>query len=126
MQYVVTLRGERARLLRQLLERHATELAARKDDLRSSVDGMEAVEDLESSMMRESRGLGAAMAAIQSRTVQLIESSLRRLESGKYGRCSDCNRPTAWARLKALPFADACRDCQERRDQAKGAFPILV
>jgi RNA polymerase-binding transcription factor DksA len=126
MQYAVTLRGERARLLRQLLERHATELAARKDDLRSSVDGMDAVEDLESSMMRESRGLGAAVAAIHSRTVQLIESSLRRLESGKYGRCGDCNRPIAWARLKALPFADACRDCQERRDQAKGAFPILV
>jgi hypothetical protein len=30
MQYAITLRGERARLLRQLLERHATELAARK------------------------------------------------------------------------------------------------
>jgi DnaK suppressor protein len=126
MQYPVTLRGERARLLRQLLERHATELAARKDDLRSSVDGLDAAEDLESSMMRESRGLGAAMAAIQSRTVQLIETSLRRLESGTYGRCSDCNRPITWARLKALPFADACRDCQERRDQTDAAFPILV
>jgi len=126
MQDALTLRGERARLLQQLLKRHATELAARKHDLRRPLDGVDAVEDLESIMMRESRGLGAAVASIQSRTVQLIETSLRRLESGTYGRCSDCNRPIGWPRLNALPFADACRDCQERRDQADGAFPILV
>jgi hypothetical protein len=46
MQYAITLRGERARLLRQLLERHATELAARKNALRSSVEGVDAVEDV--------------------------------------------------------------------------------
>lgn len=126
MQSAMTLRGEPARLLRQLLERHATELAARKHDLRGPDKSVDVVEDLESSMMRESRGLGAAMASIQSRTVQLIEDSLQRLESGKYGRCCDCNSPIAWARLNALPFADTCRDCQERRDQTRGAMPILV
>jgi RNA polymerase-binding transcription factor DksA len=126
MQNPITLRAERARLLRLLLERHATELAACKHELRGSADGVDAVEGLESTMNRESRGLGAAMASIQSRTVQLIETSLRRLESGTYGRCSECDGPIAWVRLNALPFADACRDCQERRDQARGAFPILV
>lgn len=126
MQPTMTLRGDRSRLLQQLLERHATDLAACKHDLRGSVESVDAVEDMESSMMRESRGLGAAMASIQSRTVQLIEASLQRLESGKYGRCSDCNSPIAWARLNALPFADTCRDCQDRRDQTGGAMPILV
>ena len=127
MQNTDTLRGERARLLRQLLERHALELAARKHDLRGlTAESADAAEDSESSMVRESRGLGAAIASISSRTVQLIETSLRRLQAGTYGRCSDCERPIATARLRALPFADACRDCQERRDQASGAFPILV
>jgi DnaK suppressor protein len=127
MPNTITLQGERARLLRQLLERHASELVARKQNLRSlSAESVDVVEDSESSMVRESRGLGAAIASISSRTVQLIESSLRRLQAGTYGRCSDCHLPIATARLRAVPFADACRECQERRDQARGAFPILV
>jgi DnaK suppressor protein len=120
-------RTDRAKLLWSLLERHTSELAARKGDLRAlATESLEAVEDLESTILRESRGLGAAIASISSRTVQLIESALRRLERGTYGRCSDCDADIAWARLRALPFAEACRDCQERRDQATGAFPILV
>lgn len=118
-----TLGGERARLLRQLLGRHAMELSARKQDLRGlAADSVDAVEDAESRMVRETRGLGAAVASISSRTVQMIEASLRRLEAGTYGRCSDCGRAIAKERLRALPFADACRDCQERRDQASGAW----
>jgi DnaK suppressor protein len=120
-------RGDRGRLLRQLLRKYATELSARKHDLRGfSAEGIDPAEDSESSMVRESRGLGAAMASLSSRTVQLIEASLRRLQAGTYGRCVECEEPIASARLRALPFADACRDCQERRDQASGAYPILV
>lgn len=123
----VTHQSERTRHLRQLLERHTTELSARKQDLRGlTADGASAVEDSESSMIREWRGLGAAMASISSRTVQLIESAMLRLEAGTYGRCSECREPIASARLRALPFADACRDCQERRDKATSALPILV
>jgi RNA polymerase-binding transcription factor DksA len=123
MPKVKTLRGERARLLRQLLGRYAMELSARKQDLRGlSADSVDAVEDAESRMVREWRGLGAAMASISSRTVQMIEVSLRRLQAGTYGLCSDCEQPIAKERLRALPFADACRDCQERRDQASGTW----
>ena len=127
MRNLVMLQAERARLLRRMLERHAAELVARKHELRElCLEGAEAVEDLESSVLRECRGLGAAVASISSRTVQLIESALRRLQAGTYGRCSDCARRIPWARLHALPFADTCRDCQERRDHRGGAFPILA
>ncbi len=118
-----TLGGERARLLRQLLGRYASELSARKQDLRGlAADSVDAVEDAESRMVRETRGLGAAVASISSRTVQMIEAALRKLEEGTYGRCSDCRQPIGAARLRALPFADACRECQERRDQASGTW----
>lgn len=118
-----TLGGERARLLRQLLGRYAMELSARKQDLRGlAADSVDAVEDAESRMVRETRGLGAAVASISSRTVQMIEAALRKLEEGTYGRCSDCRQPIGAARLRALPFADACRECQERRDQASGTW----
>ena len=120
-------RGGRARILSCLLKRHAIELSARKEGLRSfHVESADVVEDTESSLVREAGGLSAAVAAISSRTVQRLETSLKRLRAGTYGRCADCDRPIGGARLRALPFADACRDCQERRDQARGAFPILV
>ena len=120
-----TPRGGREHLLHRLLERHAVELSALKQGLRSLVvESADVVEDTESCMVREERGLSAAVAAISSRTVQRLETSLKRLRAGTYGRCSDCNRPIGAARLRALPFADACRDCQERRDQAR--FPMLV
>lgn len=122
-----TPRGGRERLLTRLLERYAVELSARKEGLRSLYEETaDVVEGTESSLVREALGLGAAMAAISSRTVQRLETSLKRLRAGTYGRCSDCDRSIGAARLRALPFADACRDCQERRDQARGAFPILV
>ena len=127
MPYDDNLRGDRTRLLRQLLEWHASELSARKQDLRGlSTENTDVVEECESSIVREARGLGAAMVAISAHTVQLLETSLRRLRAGSYGRCSDCACPIATARLSAMPFADTCRDCQERRDQARGAFPIVV
>jgi len=110
-----------------MLERHAIELSARKQDLRSLyTESADVVEDTESIILREARGLGAAVAAISSRTVQRLENSLKRLRAGTYGRCSDCDAPIGTARLRALPFADACRDCQERRDQARGVLPILA
>ena len=127
MQSISALQGERARLLQRLLELHATELSAQKQGLRGiSADSALGVDAADSNMTRESRGLGAAVASISSRTVQLIEASLRRLHAGTYGRCADCGLPIASARLRALPFADACRDCQERRDQAGGAYPLLA
>jgi RNA polymerase-binding transcription factor DksA len=45
-----------------------------------------------------------------------IDSALERLESGHYGRCSDCGAEISAVRLRAMPFADSCRDCQELAD----------
>ena len=60
-----------------------------------------------------STGISAAVVEITSRTLQDIEGALERLESGTYGRCTDCGAEIPAARLRAMPFADRCRDCQE-------------
>jgi RNA polymerase-binding transcription factor DksA len=126
MRNAFSRRKERSSLLRRLLERHTVELIARKRELRGPMQAVEAAEAVDSSLAREARGLWAATASLSSRTVQLIEASQQRLQAGTYGRCADCGRPIASARLRALPFAEACRDCQDRRDQMVGAFPLLA
>lgn len=46
-----------------------------------------------------------------------VESALRRMEEGTYGICQACGRPIGVARLKALPFAALCLECQAKRER---------
>ncbi len=46
-----------------------------------------------------------------------IDESLRKLDEGTYGICEDCGDQISTERLKVLPFAIRCRDCQELKEQ---------
>ncbi|RLB07637.1 MAG: hypothetical protein DRG50_02220 [Deltaproteobacteria bacterium] len=46
-----------------------------------------------------------------------VEDALDRLEEGTYGYCEDCGRAIKLERLKVLPFAKYCVQCQERREK---------
>jgi len=46
-----------------------------------------------------------------------VDAALRRFENGTYGLCVECNKPIDTARLKALPSADLCMDCQRKRER---------
>ena len=41
-----------------------------------------------------------------------IELALRRIDSGEYGSCLQCEEPIAFARLQAQPYASLCIECQ--------------
>jgi RNA polymerase-binding protein DksA len=43
-----------------------------------------------------------------------IRSALAKIEDGTYGICDICRGPIKRARLKAIPFATLCVDCQGR------------
>src|SRR5215471_15292448 len=45
-----------------------------------------------------------------------INEALRRLEEGTYGNCFECGEEIAGPRLRALPFAVRCKDCEEERE----------
>jgi DnaK suppressor protein len=47
-----------------------------------------------------------------------IDTALRRLDEGLYGNCFECGDGIAEARLRALPFAVRCRDCEQSREAA--------
>jgi len=46
-----------------------------------------------------------------------IDEALRKLSEGTYGICEDCGDEISARRLKILPFAIYCTDCQEHREQ---------
>jgi DnaK suppressor protein len=54
-----------------------------------------------------------AVVEASASTVRGIEIALGRLKTGTYGACQDCGSRIPSARLRVLPFAVRCRDCQE-------------
>ncbi len=48
--------------------------------------------------------------------VQLIDDALERLREGSFGVCLDCESAIAKARLKAVPWAPYCIDCQRQQE----------
>ena len=60
-----------------------------------------------------------ALIQMKSETLTKVDAALRRLEEGSYGDCFECGDEIAEARLRALPFAVRCKDCEEAREMAQ-------
>jgi len=60
-----------------------------------------------------------ALIQMKSETLTKIDAALRRLEDHTYGDCFECGDQISEARLRALPFAVRCKDCEEARETAE-------
>jgi DnaK suppressor protein len=61
--------------------------------------------------------LDVRLVEIASATLQSIDRAIERLSSGQYGWCVRCQRRIASARLRAMPFASSCRECESARER---------
>jgi len=60
-----------------------------------------------------------ALIQMKAETLNKINEALSRLEDGTYGHCFECAEEIAQPRLRALPFAVRCKDCEEAREMAQ-------
>lgn len=60
-----------------------------------------------------------ALIQMKAETLNKINEALSRLEEGTYGRCFECAEEISEQRLRALPFAVRCKDCEEAREMAQ-------
>ena len=60
-----------------------------------------------------------ALIQMKAETLNKINEALSRLEEGTYGHCFECGDEIAEQRLRALPFAVRCKDCEEAREMAQ-------
>ena len=60
-----------------------------------------------------------ALVQMKAETLNKINEALSRLEQGTYGDCFECGEEIAAARLRALPFALRCKDCEEAFEMAE-------
>jgi DnaK suppressor protein len=59
-----------------------------------------------------------ALIQMKSETLIKVNEALRRLDENTYGNCFECDEEISEARLRALPFAVRCKDCEEARENA--------
>ena len=58
-----------------------------------------------------------ALIQMKGETLQRVREALERLDAGEYGYCAECGGDIAEGRLRALPFAVRCRECEESQEQ---------
>jgi DnaK suppressor protein len=87
------------------MENHSSKLAHVLDSGESSEADIQ--EDIE-----------FALIQMKAETLSKIDEALGRLEEGAYGNCFECGSEISEQRLRALPFAVRCKDCEEARETA--------
>ena len=96
----------------------------------------EVLDTVESAEADIQEDLEFALVQMKSETLNKINDALVRLEQGNYGNCFDCGEEIAEKRLRALPFAVRCKDCEEAREvkqqrdrlmaQRRGAASLFI
>jgi len=109
-------------------------LEARQGELQAEVQGKirgvraegswggkvnEVLDAVESSEADIQDDLEFALIQMKSETLNKVNDALARLDHGDYGNCFDCGEEIAEKRLRALPFAVRCKDCEEAREVAQ-------
>ena len=104
-----------------------TEVQGKMRDVRS-MDGKdrEVLDQGESSEVDIQEDIEFALIQMKSETLTKIDAALRRLEEGTYGNCFECDEEISEARLRALPFAVRCKDCEQARETAEQRDRMLA
>ena len=69
--------------------------------------------DLENTLHRD---IQITVARMKVADLQRIEGALVRMEKGAYGKCFDCGKEVSERRLRAVPHALRCGDCEKERE----------
>jgi len=84
---------------------------------------LDAVESSEADIQED---IEFALIQMKAETLQKIDEALSRLEEGSYGYCFECGEEISERRLRALPFAVRCKDCEEAREVAQQRERVLA
>jgi RNA polymerase-binding transcription factor len=116
-----------------------SEVQGRMRDVRaegagSAVQGV--LDAAESSELDIQDEIEFALIQMKAETLNKIDEALRRLEEGTYGYCFECGEEINEKRLRALPFAVRCKDCEQAREvkvqrdrlmaQRRGAASLFI
>jgi DnaK suppressor protein len=123
----VTMAPARYNELKRMLDERRNELQAavkgKMRDVRAEAvwggkqnEVLDAVESSEADIQED---IEFALIQMKSETLNKVTDALARLKQGEYGYCFECGEEIAEKRLRALPFAVRCKDCEQAREIAE-------
>lgn len=85
-------------------------------ELLRNTDTSEVRDPIDKAVDDEFDSIASGLAEIESRELERIEHALSQIQTGQYGLCEQCNRRIPLARLKVIPWATKCVQCQHNSD----------
>jgi DnaK suppressor protein len=114
-----------ATLKKQLLELREKTLAegpSKIEPNRKDASSVGVADEDEQALSEMMQTLASQRNKKQADILKQIDRALRKLESDPdmVGLCEDCEEEIAAARLKLMPYASLCAECQAKRDPKRG------
>jgi DnaK suppressor protein len=97
-----------------------------RDARTDGINEREVVDEVESSELDIQDEIEFALIQMKADTLSKIDVALRRIDGDNYGICFECGDEITGARLRALPFAVRCKDCEETREVAEQRDRVLA
>jgi len=120
---IISTADARERDLRQMLDERRREMEV---DVRTRVRGAradrasEVCDELDHSDAAMQEDFDFALIQMKAETLARVDEALARLDTGSYGCCVECGGEISEKRLRALPFAERCTDCEAKNEQVQG------
>jgi DnaK suppressor protein len=129
---VAVAEGTRYEELKRMLEERRREIVS---EVQGKIRGVradgadkphEVLDQGETSEVDIQEDIELALIQMKAETLNKIDEALARLEAGRYGVCFECGEEISEQRLRALPFAVRCKDCEEAREVAQQRERVLA
>jgi len=75
-------------------------------------------ESCEQETLAAQRDLAVQNLGRNSQRLREIRVALDRIQRGEFGHCAECDAAISEPRLRAVPWARHCRECQERMERS--------
>ena len=125
MKKAATSRNRRhRRILEQRRSELLVELRHGLHDARAGVDAVQAedaTDELDAGAVMERSSIRFRLMNVKSEILVRVDQALARIDQGQYGLCESCHAEISEARLRALPFALRCTNCEQLQEDAESA-----
>jgi len=103
-------------LVRRILESQLKEAVPTRG-FRESIRIHQAADPIDMTQQAAEREMAVHNLDRESALVRRVRSAIARINDGSYGVCLQCEEEIASKRLKAIPWAELCIECQETTDR---------
>src|SRR5574337_823374 len=103
----------RTNAYRAMLLKKRQELLAGARNNPDALSAIQSADEMEFAVHSVEQDVNVTTASVRSRMLRQIDYALERVAGGTYGECQACGEQISVNRLKAIPWAEHCLNCEE-------------